>query len=183
MANNNQSTFNVGNDDLQLDWKEMMGSPQIPFDAPPMQQMPQPRRMNNPNNVRGIMKNTRRPVMMNDPNMQMQMQSMPAQPQQAAQMVSHGGDVQPQAVQTGNAGNADNAANAGMCAGTFAVMGYNIPKQTIYLIIAIVLIAIGIWYMNSRKNKNKKNKKDKKDKSKVEKKSKDSDGENDDENE
>lgn len=53
----------------------------------------------------------------------------------------------------------------------FELMGYVVNKQTVYLLIVLILIGVGIWFMTSQKNetdsKQKKSKKDEPDEEEV----------------
>lgn len=60
----------------------------------------------------------------------------------------------------------------------FELMGYVVNKQTIYLLIVLILIGVGIWFMTSDKSPKKGKKKEEKEKEKE----KDDDDENNDEN-
>lgn len=60
----------------------------------------------------------------------------------------------------------------------FELMGYAINKHTIYLLIALILIGIGIWFMTAEKQPNKKeNKKENKDENEKENKDENSNDE------
>lgn len=57
----------------------------------------------------------------------------------------------------------------------FELMGYVVNKQTIYLLIVLILIGVGIWFMTTEKSP----KKGKKKEEKKEEKDEDDDGNND----